>query len=78
MQSGYLEMKSYSHKARSARSARGYDLPLVAPVQGVGQALWGVHFVEAAVEANRKLENLEDKSPLVVQPSVVGGGPRSP
>ena len=43
VQSGYLELKSYSHKARSARSARGYDLPLVAPIQGVGQGLWGVH-----------------------------------
>ena len=78
VQSGYLELKSYSHKARSARSARGYDLPLVAPIQGVGQALWGVHFVEAAVEANRDLENLEDKSPLVVQPSVVGGWTSKP
>ena len=37
-----------------------------------------VHIVEAADEANRNLQDLEDKSPLVVQPSVVGGWTSKP
>ena len=48
VQVGYIEVWSSSHKTRSAGNKIGLPLPLVAPVKGFSEHLWGKTFIEVA------------------------------
>ena len=68
---GFVEMHSASHKMRSAADGLGLALPLVAPVRGFANGLWGVHFSRVA-----RLTGLafgeRSRGPLIVAPDPLG------
>ena len=46
---GYIEARSLSHKMRISSSGLGLNLPLVAPIDGVGNRQWGIDFWEVSM-----------------------------
>ncbi len=52
---GYIEARSLSHKMRISSSGLGLNLPLVAPIVGVGSRQWGIDYWRVSIEAGLSL-----------------------
>ena len=69
---GYIEARSLSHKMKISSSGLGLNLPLVAPIDGVGSRQWGIDFWEVSIEAGLPLNALQPGSPMFPAPGVTG------
>ena len=68
---GYIEVWSSSHKMRSAGNKIGLPLPLVAPVKGFSEHLWGKTFIEVASSVGLSLPS-RSSGPLLPAPCADG------
>ena len=69
---GYIEARSLSHEMKISTSGLGLNLPLVAPITGVGNRQWGIDFWKVSVEAGLILDALPPASPMFPAPRVTG------
>ena len=69
---GYIEARSLSHKMRISSSGLGLNLPLVAPIVGVGSRQWGMDYWKVSIEAGLSLDSLVPGSPMFPAPGVTG------
>ena len=65
---GYLEFHSKSHKMRATGNALGLSLPLIAPLKGVGECIWGSVFMEVSRLAGLDLSQRTSGDPLLPAP----------
>ena len=69
---GYIEARSLSHKMKISFSGLGLNLPLVAPISGVGDRQWAIDFWKVSVEAGLILDALPRGSPMFPATGVMG------
>ena len=68
---GYLELRSASHKMRSVGDGLGLNLPLIAPVRGLGEGEWGMKFVEISSLVLLDIKT-RTRGPLLPAPDKLG------
>ena len=69
---GYLEVTSLSHKTRSMGNALGFELPLIAPIQGVTDSPWGPAWLEACEESGLCFTTMSSGQPMIQSPLLSG------
>ena len=70
---GYLEVTSLSHKTRSMGNALGFELPLIAPVQGITDRPWGPAWLQACEESAHRFQDMLPGQPMIQSPLMAGG-----